>query len=247
MRLELVQDMSTQQFMLAFRRFNVRRGLPTIVISDTSNAKQFRLAPTAIEKLFAQIVHSEDLQSYVAGKEIQWKFITEYAPWIRGMHERLVGTVKKSLRKALGSNLCTVSQMTTILAEVKAVVNSRPLRYVSADINDFSLTPAHFLIGHSLTALPDTAFQDDYQPANRSSAEQLIQSWKKGQNILNSFWKHWYTEYIVNLRESHKLTSGSSSIPAVGDIVFVKESSANVFCDHAFRLSAICQIGSASV
>ena len=64
--------------------------------------------------------------------------------------ERLVGTVKRTLRKVLGKLLLYPDQLTTVLAEVEAVVNSRPLAYVGADPHDpFFLTPADFLIDNS--------------------------------------------------------------------------------------------------
>ena len=63
-----------------------------------------------------------------------------------GFYERLVGLVKKALRKTLGRNLLTLIQLQTLLKEVESVVNSRPLVYVGADINsNVTLTPAHFL------------------------------------------------------------------------------------------------------
>ena len=46
--LELVKDMTAEQFLLALRRFIARRGKPTQIILD--NAPQFKLAKTAIDK-----------------------------------------------------------------------------------------------------------------------------------------------------------------------------------------------------
>ena len=49
-------------------------------------------------------------------------------------------------------------ELNTILIEVEAVLNSRPLTYPYVDINDASpLTPSHFLCGHRLLTLPDTS------------------------------------------------------------------------------------------
>ena len=63
--------------------------------------------------------------------------------WI---YERLVGIVKRSLRKAIGKVCLTSEQLLTILKEAEAVINSRPLVYVVEDINSYmTLTPANFL------------------------------------------------------------------------------------------------------
>ena len=61
-----------------------------------------------------------------------------------GFYERLVGVIKKSLRKCLGRSRLTTSQLTTLLTEVEAIANSRPLVYVGDDIQDI-LTPNHFI------------------------------------------------------------------------------------------------------
>ena len=46
-------------------------------------------------------------------------------------------------------------QLTTILAEIKAQLNSRALTYLSADPGDYSvITPAQILIGRTLQASP---------------------------------------------------------------------------------------------
>ena len=65
-------------------------------------------------------------------------------------------------------------ELNTILTEVEAVLNSRPLTYPYTDINDASpLTPSHFLCGYRLLTLPDTNAEEnkadpDYIPSEIS-------------------------------------------------------------------------------
>lgn len=86
--LELIQNMSTEQFLLAFRRFLSRHGKPKEIISD--NAPQFKLASETFEQLWGKVVTHDDVLSYIANEGIQWKFIVELAPWMGGFYERLV-------------------------------------------------------------------------------------------------------------------------------------------------------------
>ena len=98
--LELMKDKTAYQLLLGFRRFIARHGKPNKVISD--NASQFKLAADTVAKLWRDILMENDLVSYAANENIQWKFIVELAPWMGGFYERLVGLVKRSLRKAIG-------------------------------------------------------------------------------------------------------------------------------------------------
>jgi hypothetical protein len=91
------------------------------------------------------VCQSHEVQSYVANTRIKWKFIVELASWMGGAYERLVGIVKRSLRKSLRHKFLTLVQMQTLLKEVEATVNSRPLVYVNDDINlNITLTPDNF-------------------------------------------------------------------------------------------------------
>ncbi|XP_053392151.1 uncharacterized protein LOC128554862 [Mercenaria mercenaria] len=112
--LETVQDMSTEEFLLALRRFIAQRGSPMEINSD--NAKQFKLAS----------IKSDDVQTYISNHGIKWNFIVERAPWYGGYWERIVGLVKRSLRKSLGRRSLTDIQLLTVIKEIESVINSRP-------------------------------------------------------------------------------------------------------------------------
>ena len=175
-RLELMQDMSAYQFLLGFRRFIARHGKPNKVISD--NASQFKLAADTVDKLWTDVLTKDDVLSHVAKENIQLKFIVELAPWMGGLYERLVGLVKRSLRKAIGKILLTNEQLMTLLKAAEAVINSRPLVYVGNDINSYvTLTPSHFLSLNPKIGLPayscDDLTDSDYNP-NVTSAERLL-------------------------------------------------------------------------
>ena len=61
-------------------------------------------------------------------------FIVEMAPWMGGYYERLVGLVKRALSKTLHRTTLTKVHLQTVLKEVEATVNARPLVYVGDDI-----------------------------------------------------------------------------------------------------------------
>ena len=73
--LELTRDIGVETFVLALCRFASHRGLPATMISD--NAKTFKSS----SKWITKIVRAPEVQKYLTGNRITWKFIVEKAPW----------------------------------------------------------------------------------------------------------------------------------------------------------------------
>ncbi|GFT72141.1 integrase catalytic domain-containing protein [Trichonephila clavipes] len=79
-------------------------------------------------------------------QKIKWKFNLPSAAWWGGFWERMVEMLKQFLRKMLGRASLYYEELSTVLCECEHVINSRPLTYISEDVNDLSpLTSAMFL------------------------------------------------------------------------------------------------------
>lgn len=149
-----------------------------------------------------------------------------------GFYERLNALVKRGLRKSIGKICLTSSQLYTVLVEVEAVVNSRPIVYVGTELDDWCLCPADFLSLNPKTGIPENCTVYDakdplFQP-NFSSSERLLQIWEKGQKHLNVFWKIWAEDYLLSLRERTQLQLRGPRIrakspPHVGEVVLIKD------------------------
>ena len=157
--------------------------------------------------------------------------IFELAPWMGGFYERLIGLLKRSLRKAIGKLCLTYNQLLTILKEVEAVVNSRPLVYIEDDINSsMTLTPSHFLTLNPTIGIPTYDADDndhDFSP-NESSTDKLVLKWKKGLRHVQRFWKIWRDEYLTSLRERtqtrlREAKKRSQKQAQIGDVVLIKD------------------------
>jgi len=152
-----------------------------------------------------------------------------------GFYERLIALVKQSLRKSIGKICLTMVQLETVVKEVEAIVNSWPLVYVEADFSSgFTLIPGDFLSLNSKTGVPSLAEEDRQQEpdffSKMSSSQKLLDVWRKGQKNLDKFWKLWFDEYVLSLRErTHKHLKApriqSLTQPTKGDVVLLKESS----------------------
>lgn len=242
--LEMVPDMSTVAFLNCFRRFIACKGTPCEVICD--NATQFKLASKMFDSIWKTILKSEEVQNYCADERINWHFIVELAPWMGGFYERLVGIIKRSLRKAIGRKLLNSDQLHTVLKEAEAVVNSRPLVYVGEDINSsITITPAHFSCLNPKMGIPENehTYNDPEFRVSDSSSDKLLQIWKKGQRLLNTFWKVWRDDYLLSLRERTQSTlkrgKHQTKFSAnVGDIVLIKDNVPR----GSWRIGKICDL-----
>ncbi|GFQ92318.1 integrase catalytic domain-containing protein [Trichonephila clavata] len=97
--LEVATNLSTETFLLPFKRFISRRGLCKTIYSD--NAKSFIKANKILNEVWSRISKSK-VQQYFFENKIIWKFIIPRASWWGGFWERMVRSVKTPLKKILG-------------------------------------------------------------------------------------------------------------------------------------------------
>ncbi|GFT14168.1 integrase catalytic domain-containing protein [Trichonephila clavipes] len=147
--LELITSLSTDSFILAFRRFIARRGRPTTIHSD--NGKNFVGTFNALNS-----IDWDKIQDFALKIKIQWKFSPPSAPWWGGFWERIVGMLKNVLRKVLGKASLNEEELNTLLCDAESIINSRPITYLSEDPKDLvALTPAMFLQEIREIGVPD--------------------------------------------------------------------------------------------
>ena len=145
--LDAVPDQSTPAFMRCLKRFVARRGLPRRFISD--NGKTFKAASKYLDAVFKD----GSLQEYLTGLGVTWQFNVERAPWWGGALERMVRSTKCCLKKLIGRAHFSLDVLTTALAETEAVLNSRPLSYVSGEDMEEPITPSHWIVGRQILNL----------------------------------------------------------------------------------------------
>lgn len=124
-----------------------------------------------------------------------------------------VRSVKKHLKRVLGDTLLTFEEFTTVLYQVEACLNSRPIGQISSDPHDLEqLTPGHFLIGRPLLAPP--------QP-NLSDATVALR-WKMLTKFQQQIWNRWSQEYLSKLQQRSKWRAERGN-PSIGELVLVKD------------------------
>lgn len=201
--LETVSDLTAAAFLATLKRFAARRGCPNTIYSD--NATNF----TGTSNLLSDT----NVLKYSNENRINWKFNPPRAPHHGGMFEAAVRIMKRHLKKTIGDQILTFEELTTLSAEVEAIMNSRPLclRDGGDDIDDY-LTPGHFITGTHLLVTPE---EDNLRL-------KLPDRWRLIQNLKSSFWKKWRNDYLNTFYKSNKWNRQRDNV-AIKDIVIVKD------------------------
>lgn len=151
--IEAVEDLTSSAFIPALRRFISRRGKLNIVWSD--NSTNF---VRANRELAAYV---KGLDQRLASEEIIWKFSPPSAPHFGGLWESAVKSAKYHLTRVVRGIILTLSELQTLLCQIEACLNSRPLTPISSDPNDFEpITPSHFLIEGPMLFHPEPVFDE---------------------------------------------------------------------------------------
>ena len=207
--LELIGDLSAPTFIQALRRVSSRRGMPSLVISN--NAKTFKATAKWLKKLYV----TSQVRRYLQENKVYWRFNLELAPWWGGFFERLVGSVKRTLRRVFGNALLKYQELETILIEIEGNLNNRPMTHEYEELGEETLTPAHLLYGHRLATLPD----EDIEKSNDNLTGRLEYLTQR----LNHFWDRLQPEYLVNLCEYHKSNVKCGKAIEENDVVLLHE------------------------
>ncbi|XP_025993908.1 uncharacterized protein LOC113004540 [Solenopsis invicta] len=143
--LGVVSDYSSEAFLAALKRFIFRQRLCHTLYSDCGGiAERGRVADG------------------LSSQGIWWRFNPLVAPYFGGLWKAAVKSMKHHLRRVLGEATHIFEEMTTLLAQVEACMNSRPLQALSDDPEDLAaFILGHFLVGSAINAVPEPSLQDE--------------------------------------------------------------------------------------
>jgi hypothetical protein len=219
--IETTNSLDTDSFINALRRFIARRGDIRELRSDQGT--NFAGADAELRRALDEM-NQEDIKKYLLKngadyKYFIWKRNPPFASHMGGVWERQVRSVRmvlSSLLKNHGSILDDES-FRTLLTEVEAVVNSRPLTTdsLSDSGSPVPLSPINLLTMKSKVAMtPPGCFQRADLYCRRR--------WRRVQHLANEFWDRWRKEYLVSLQPRTK-NIGKRRNFQIGDIVLLKD------------------------
>ena len=208
--LELVSDLTTSALLAAVRRMSARRGTPQHMYSD--NGRNFVGANNVLQKEYQELLHSfnDEFIAELTNMEIKWHFNAPAWPSAGGLWEAAVKSFKHHFKRVIGEQKLTFEELTTLLTQIEACLNSRPLCALSEDPEDLDfLSPSHFLTGGSALTLVETEHD-------------LRTRWQLTQKILHDLWNRWRTEYLTQLNTRSKWKQPQKNIN-IGDIVLIHD------------------------
>lgn len=213
--LEVVSDLTTNSFLAAFKRFVGRRGYVSEMYSD--NGTNFAGADTKLRKELEQ--HAKfwykEQAKVVRERGIKWHFIPAAAPHFGGLWEAGVKSMKHHMKRVIGNSTLTFEELSTVLIQIEAVLNSRPLCPFTSDPEDLNvLTPGHFLMGTAPITPP--------QPCLLDMKTHSLSRWQTVERMYQDFWAQWSQEYLSRLQQRPKWTKQSTNIE-IGALVLLKD------------------------
>ncbi|XP_061387580.1 uncharacterized protein LOC133322632 [Musca vetustissima] len=214
--LELVSDLSANNFILCLKRFVGRRGIPQKLFCD--NATNFVGACNKLKELKESFFNDEvaqKMKSICCQMGLEFNFIPPRAPHFGGLWEAAVKSTKTLLNKNITESYLTFEELQTLVVEIEAILNSRPIAPMSDDPNDGeALTPGHLLIGSSLVAIPEQHF-DVTKPS-------LLNRWQRISYLKQQFWQMWSRDYLLSLQQRSKWFTDEKNINE-GQLVIIHE------------------------
>jgi len=214
--IELVSDLTSEAFIAAMRRFISRRGRCTDIYSDCgTNFVGASKKLGEIAELYSLPAKKGQVSNYLMDQEINWHFNPPGAPHMGGLWEAGIKSIKSHLKRVIGETPLTFEEMYTLLTQIEACLNSRPLTPISSDPNDLqALTPGHFLVGGPLKSIPDTDLSAE--PMNTLTRWQLLQK------LQQHFWHRWQAEYLSRMQQRPKWLKIKPNI-AKDNLVIIKD------------------------
>ena len=218
--IELLETMDASSFLCALRRFFAIQGPALHLRCDRGT--NFVGAKTEIDEALAEM-DKESVAKYLSEQSCEWLFNPPHASHYGGAWERQIGTIRRILDAMLlelGTRQLTHELLTTLMAEVAAIVNARPITALPSDIDEtLPLTPAMLLTQKTrpLGPLPGNFTAQDVYAQRR---------WRQVQFLADQFWTRWRREYIQNLQVRTKWNRERRNL-AVGDIVMMKDEQAH--------------------
>ena len=217
--IEVASSLDTSSCIDAIRRFISRRGHVKEIFSD--NGINLVGAEKELKQALKEL-NQDQMMNFHASHGMKWNFNPPAVSHQGGVWERQIRTIRKILCAIMGEQYLksyqNEEQLHTLMCEVEAIINSRPLTRCSDNPNDLDVISPNSLltIKGSMTVPPGTFDPKDIYAKRR---------WKQMQYLADLFWKRWVREYLPSVQRRQKWLQPGRNLQ-VGDIVLIADETA---------------------
>lgn len=214
--IDTLDDMSTDAFINGLRNVIAIRGNIRLIRCDRGTnfvgaCNEFKSAWDHLD--------TNRIAAALLDSNCEFAFNPPASSHMGGVWERQIRTIRSVLNgllKRSGQRLST-SSLRTLLYEVMAIVNSRPLSVESLETPDGPrpITPNHVLTMKPAVILPPPGVFED-------SDLYVRKRWRCVQRLADEFWNAWRREYLVSLQVRHKWLRPRENVE-VGDVVVLHD------------------------
>lgn len=212
--IEVIESLDTSSFINALRRFLAIRGPVKQIRSDRGT----NFVSASAELKIPSNINRTSVERYLEENGCSWLFNPPHASHMGGSWERMIGMARRildSMFLQLRPSKLTHEVLATLMAEVAAIINARPLIAVSADPSDpFILTPTTLLT--QKTSVPSV-------PPDNSGVKDIFKhQWRQVQHLAQTFWSKWRKHYLSTLQPRRKWQNTQPNLEP-GSVVLLKD------------------------
>ena len=155
------------------------------------------------------------LQEHGIQHTLEWSFYPVDAPWMNGVTEALVKSIKEAPDAAVGDQIMGFSELQTVRYEAAQIVNQRPIgkHPTYSDVGSF-VCPNDLLLGRSSPEIPQGPLKQ------RASDRYKLDLF---QQVVQNFWKKWTRDYFPGLIARSKWYVEKRNVEK-GDVVLIQDS-----------------------
>ena len=201
----LMEDYSTDSFVLAFIRFSCKYGYPKKLLPDEGS--QLVKGCKDVVLNFSSLQHKLNVEYGV-----EFKPCPVGAHYMHGKVERKIQQIKKSINKELNNHHLSVMQWETLGSQIANSINNLPIglgnkcdQIENLDI----LTPNRLILGRNNDRCPTLPLEITYDQ------KRIV---AKNAEIFKSWFNTWLVSYVPTLIDRPKWFKGDRDI-LVGDVV----------------------------
>lgn len=211
--IEVIESMDASSFINCLRRFFAIRGPSKQLHSDCGT----NFVGACKELEFHKVVKDTKVQRHVNNQGCTWNFNPPHASHMGGAWERMIGVARRILDSMLmrtSHSHLTHEVLCTLMAEITAIINSRPIAPISTDADSPQILSPAMLLTQRPSAQPP--------PGKFTEKDLYKEQWRQVQCLADRFWSRWKTEYLQTLQNRRKWSKSHPNIEK-GDIVLLKD------------------------